>query len=181
MIHSAHDILRVRICQAAACTEDADLGSPLCTRCARECRPKRTNAAPARPEALGGVLAAQPMKLSAHDLCRTRLCRGHLCANDAEPYQLVCATCESKRRAGRPWRIHETPEQLPATLRCSGCGQHKPDAEFPPKPEGERSGGGRKTDRRGRYCYCTECADPTAMQIREWRKARERQARKARA
>ena len=70
------------------------------------------------------------MIISASDLCRVRICRGHLCANDAETYALLCATCTAKRAAGRPWQLHVTPENEPDTLKCSNCGTEKPDDEF---------------------------------------------------
>ena len=89
------------------------------------------------------------MIISASDLCRVRLCRGHLCANDAETYALLCATCTAKRAAGRPWQLHVTPENEPDTLKCSNCGQEKPDDAF--------CRNGSKHRRRYRHHACKEC------------------------
>lgn len=116
-----------------------------------------------------------PWVYNAHDLCVTRICQAANCENDAMPGWPICERHDRLHKRGVRVTLHETPPLEQPTLRCSTCNEWKPDEEFPYKPvDAGKRGGGRNVDRRGRYCYCNKCL--TAHQIRQFKKARERQA-----
>lgn len=118
------------------------------------------------------------MIVNAQKLGRTRTCAAQDCGEDAEPHWTLCGRHDRMLRRGIIVTLHVTPPPIPDKLRCTGCNRWKLDAEFPFKPAGHRSSGGRDAARRGRYCFCHLCCDPTVAAIRQWKDARKNQARR---
>jgi hypothetical protein len=95
------------------------------------------------------------VKISAHELCKTRLCRATDCGYDAEPYSRLCWSCQRKDDAGRRIAMHVIPQRPAEELRCSTCNIWQPDDAFPKKNRTHRDG---RLDRRGRHYECRACS-----------------------
>lgn len=95
------------------------------------------------------------MITNAQHLGVTNTCEAADCPYDADTWGL-CSRHARQQARGQHVRMHVVPDPLPNTLRCNQCNQWKTEDEFPMIKPGKRCGG-RKADRRGRYCNCLIC------------------------
>lgn len=91
------------------------------------------------------------MIISAQELTRTRLCRAHLCTQEADPYTRFCHHHHKQHQAGVEIRLQGAPPpQDHQTLRCFNCEAFKPHAAF--------SRCLQNTWRNQRHHECKQCA-----------------------